>query len=185
MLGQPDADRRDSAREIGSRGACNHVIRDLLCGTNAEERLFGEHEGAQVQAGLGGRRNPVTVDGDQFLDALKEVRYGKFGQGHTGSRGLQATSVGVGAEGVQAAVSVTVDLQSLKDFLTVVQNRGGGVQFDGTVGLNAGTMPAALLAPAHVDHVVGEVVTKARVRQNCGTLGLGFRLEVAAHKKLK
>ena len=46
-------------------------------------------------------------------------------------------------------------------------------------------MPAAVLAPAHVDHVVGEVLTETGVGENRLALGIRLCLQVPHHLELQ
>ena len=79
---------------------------------------------------------------------------------------------------------MAVGLQPLEDLLGVVQHGGSGIEGDGPVWLNSSSMPSTFLAPANVDHMVGEMVAESRIGQNGGVLLLRAWLLVLLHQKL-
>ena len=89
-------------------------------------------------------------------------------------RTLHTGRVLVGAERADRAVGVPVRLQALEDLLPVVQHRGGRVELDRPVRRDARAVPSALLGPADVGHVVGEVVAEPGVGEDRLALGLGL-----------
>jgi len=66
---------------------------------------------------------------------------------------------------------VLVRLEALEDLLRVVQHRGRRLELDRAVGRDARAVPSALLRPADVDHVVGEVLAEAGLGEDVGVLG--------------
>src|SRR6185437_12318115 len=73
VVGQPDGDRADTTGEVGAGRAGDDVVRDLVRGPYAEERLLGEHEGPQVETRLPAVRHPFAVDRDELFQRLEEV----------------------------------------------------------------------------------------------------------------
>ena len=71
---------------------------------------------------------------------------------------------------------MAVRLDSLKNFLAVVQHGSGGVQGERAVGAYLVAVPIGIDGPAHVGHMVGEVFTKSWVLQDVVTNVIGRRL---------
>ena len=174
----PDGHRLELAAEVvaGRRG--DHHVPHLPGRADAEERLGGEHEGAQVEglARAGGHPGPVRLElGPQRAE---EQLLGQLRQGQAAGGAVQAGRVGLGAERPHRPVLVPVGLQALEDLLAVVQHGGRGVQGQRAVGLHAGVMPrAAVLVPGPVDrdHVVREDVAETGVLEDLDALLIGHR----------
>ena len=137
---------------------------------NAQERLGGNHEGAEVEglAVTGG--DPRFVRFNQLAQGLDEGLGGQLRQGEAVRGVREAGGVLFGAEGPHGAVGVAVALNALEDFLTVVEDGCCGVQNERAVGVDSGVVPGAaglvVTLPVDGDHVVGEVVAEAGVLED-------------------
>ncbi len=144
---------------------------------HAEELLAGDHEGAQVEAALvglaAGRGYPGVVLGQQRLERADEVLVGELRQGQAAGAAPEALGVLLGAEGPDGAVGMPVGLDALEDLLGVVQHGGGGVQGQGAVGTHLAAVPAGVQGPAHMGHVVGEVLAETGVGEDLLADGVG------------
>ncbi len=168
--GQPDRHRRHALGEVGTGRAGDDVVASLLRRAHAQERLVGDHEGAEVQAGLRRRRHPRGIDRDQLPQRFDEQVHRQLRQRQALRRALQAPAVGVRAEGPDRTVGMAVGLDALEDLLAVVQHRGGRIQRQRAVGADLGIVPALLAVPFDGDHVVGEGVAEARRGENLRAL---------------
>ena len=65
-----------------------------------------------------------------------------------------------------AAIGMAVGLDALEDCLAVVEDSGGRIHAERRVGAHLRVVPTLVLGPVNRHHVVGEVLTKAGVRQN-------------------
>ena len=68
---------------------------------------------------------------------------------------------------------MTVGLQSLEDLLSVVEDRGGGVQLPLARRDDAGVVPPETLGVVGNGHVIGIELPEHRIRHDGGALGLG------------
>ena len=141
---EPDADRLLAALEIGADGRGDHHEPVFRRRTDAEKRLVGEHERAQVEAAVAAR-DPLDVDLDQLLDRAQERRLGQHGHRQPLGRGLEAARVLLGAEQGDAAVLEAVGLEALEDLLGVVQHGAGRIEDERLARPELRVAPAALL----------------------------------------
>ena len=176
---EPDRHGLHAAVEVGAGRARDDVVGDLLRGAHPEERLFREHERAQVEARLGRLRHPVGVDRDELLERLDEDLARQLGQ-----REARGPSAACARRSRRAGTSRS---SRRRDGRPSCPRRSPArsaaprptARADRAVGRDARTVPAALLRPADVDHVVGEVVAEAGVGEDRVALGARLRLLVA------
>ena len=129
----------------------------LLGGLDAELGLGADDGGAEVEEGArAGAGQPLgAVDRDELVDELLELGGLEAGQGDAEGAHEHALGVEVGAEEAELAVEAAEDLEALEALGRVVQDRGGGHEAEGPVGLELGGGPAGRVLPAGRDHVVG------------------------------
>ena len=116
------APRADRVTEVGANGRGNDVEGNLVGWPNPQERLFGKHEGSNIQRRFGGTRDPRSINRNQFLQSLKKILDGKLRERHPLRGSLQAKSVLVRPESPDGAIFMTVALHSLEDLLTVMKH---------------------------------------------------------------
>ena len=76
------------------------------------------------------------------------------GDAHTLGGVGETLAVAVGAEQLDLVIGAAISLQTFKDFLTIVEHGAGGIQREGTVGDDAGIVPALALGIVHQEHIV-------------------------------
>ena len=96
---------------------------------------------------------------------------------------VQARSVVAGAEGPHGAVLALVGLDAFEDGLAVVEDGGAGGQLKRTVGDDAAVTPSALASPAHVGHVIRELLAKSQSRHDLAVLFRRRRVRVGSQGK--
>ena len=184
--GQPHADGLDAALEVRPGRGGDQQIAVFRRRPHAQARLGGDDERPQVErllaAGLG---HPLVVDRDQLAKRLEEQLVGELRNRQPTRRGAQPGGVGVGAEGHDRPVAPPVGLESLEDFLRVVQDDRRGIQFDRAVGHHPGVEPAPFGGVEQRDHVVGVVLPEARIGQNRSPLGRARRVRGALDGELQ
>ena len=133
-----------------------------------------DHHRAQIERRALGRWDPVLLDPDKLLHG-PDLEF-RVERRHAQTLGAAVHTQGVfhRAEHLDAAVLAAVDLQTLKDLLTVVQDGRSRVDLQRAVGHDAGVMPAGTHGVFHDKHVVGKDLTEAKVRFIGGLL-LGSR----------
>lgn len=102
---------------------------------------------------------------DQLRDGPDEQFVRQLGHRQAPRGPAHPLGVGVDAEGRDAAVGLTVDLQTFEDRLTVVQHHRGRIELHRSVRLDGGVVPAAALGVVDRDHVIGEVPAETGIRQ--------------------
>ena len=130
---------------------------------DAQADVRGDHEGTDVQGSAVGVGDPVLVDFHQSLDGLDKVLNGDLGNAQTVGRILHSLRVAVGAEELNGVVSGAVGLHAFEDLLGIVEHHACGVQLKGSVGNDAGVVPAFAIGVVHQEHVVAEELTEAQL----------------------
>ena len=162
----PDGHARQAALEVGARRRADDVVVDDARGMHAHELLGRKHEGTQVEGGAIDVGHPLDVRAHVIHEGSHEVLAAQLGQRQTAGRVIQARSVVAGAEGPHGPVLTLVGLDALEDGLAVVEDGGTGGQFERAVGDDAALIPAALARPAHVGHVIRELLTEGQGRHD-------------------
>ena len=149
---------------------------------HAQGDLGGDHERTQVQRGLAARgRDPILVDLGDLAQGLDELIHRQLRHSHALGRVGHAIGVGLRTERGNGAIRLAVGLDALEDGLAVVENIGSRVHAKRRVRAHLSVVPAVLLVPVNGDHVVGEVLTKARVLENLRKFLRGGRVGVLRH----
>ncbi len=115
--------------------------------------------------------HPVTLHIHQSLNSLHEILFRDLGDAQTVGRILETLCVAVRAEQLHGVIRGAVSLHALKNLLCIVEHHRGRVQLEGSVGDDAGIVPALALGVIHDEHVVGKFLAEAQLR-----LVLGFSL---------
>ena len=179
----PDGHARQAALEIGARRRADDVVVDDARGVDAHELLGGEHEGTQVEGGTIDAWNPLDISAHVVHEGGHEVLAAQLGQGQAAGRVVQTRGVVAGAEGPHGAVLALVGLDALEHGLAVVEDGGAGGQLERTVGDDAAVVPAALAGPAHVGHVVRELLAEGQGRHDLVVLLRRRRVSVGGQGK--
>ena len=159
---------------VGAGGGEEHAV-DVVVGLlDAQLGLVADDEGTDVEGGFLVLGDPVLIEHHKLLQGLDaEVNVqSRDAQALVGT--VQTLEVLLGPEEQDAAVLGAVGLHALEGLLGVVEDGGGGAQGDGTVGNDAGVMPADAPVVVHEQHVVGEDGAEAQLRA-LGGLFLGVR----------
>ena len=138
----------------------------------AEAHVSGEDEGADIEGSPVRMRHPVFVDFHKRLDRLYKIFRGDFRHAHAVTGVPHPIPVAVRAENLDHVVRRAIGFQALEQFLRVVEDHAGGVQFKGRIGDNPGIVPALFRVIVHQEHMIGELFAKAQ----SGFIGrAGFR----------
>ena len=175
LLGEPQRHRLHAALEVGAGRARDHHEGDVLGRAHAEERLGGEHERPDVEALLPRRVRAPSAGrpSTRASTAWTKSSTVEHGQREAVARAHHPRGVLLGTEGPDRAVLVAVGLHPLEGLLRVVQDGGRGVEAERAVGLDPGVVPALVGRPLDQEHVVGEVVAEAGVREDLGEALVG------------
>ncbi len=123
--GQPDRHRGHALGEVRASRAGDDVVAGLVRAAHAEEGFVADHERAEVQARLVGRRHhSLSTAISCFSDSTK-ISTGSSGSARRCAERCRATAVGIRAEGPDRAVSMAVGLDAFEDLLAVVQHGRG------------------------------------------------------------
>ena len=164
---------RVKALGIVSAGGCaDDHEQVMLGGMNAQPHIGGDAERTDIQRCTVRMGHPIPVDVHQRLDGLDEVLRRDVGHAQTVGGIVEPVGVAVRAEQLHAAIGGAVGLHALKNFLRVVEHRGGRVHGQRAVGDDAGIMPALACGVVHEEHMVGENFAETQL---AFVLRLGFR----------
>ena len=167
-----DADGVDALGVVGAGGGADDAEDIFLGGVDAQAHVAGKDKGTDVQGRAVRVGDPVAVHVHDGLDGLDVVVLRDGGDAQTVGGVLHTLGVAVGPEQLDGAVGGAVSLHALKNFLGIVQHRGGGVELEGAVGHDAGVVPALTGGVVHDEHMVGEDLAETELRL-VHRLGLG------------
>ena len=180
--------RLEPAGEVGAGRRGDDAVGHLRGGAHPEERLGGEHERPQVEAGLAA----VARAGTQAWSASTRARSDpvKSSSGRSGRASRRAmranrAAFGLGPERPDRAVGVPVGLHALEDLLRVVQHRGRGLQRDRPVRRDLAVVPAPVGGPGGQHHVVGEGLAEPGVGEDRLALLVRQRVRAPLHGELE
>ena len=126
------------------------------------------HKGANIQRGLRLAGHPVNIGLYQRLDTFHKQFLGNGRNTQTVAGIVHTAGIVIRAEQLHAAVSGAICLHALKHFLRIVEHHSGRVQFQRSIGYDAGIVPAFAGLIVEQEHVVGEIFAEAQ------TLCVGF-----------
>ena len=112
-------------------------------------------------------RHPVPVDLNKGLRSLDEVLNRNFRHAQTVCRVLHTTGIAVRTEQLDFTLGGLISLHAFKDFLGIVENDTGRVQFEVVIGLNAGVVPADSFVIVHEEHMIRENLTESEFADIC------------------
>ncbi len=73
---------------------------------------------------------------------------------------------------------MAIGLQSLEDFLRIMQHRGAGIERDRTARHDPGIVPASAFVPVDPDHVIGKQFAETRIGDRLVASGRRHRVGV-------
>ena len=110
-------------------------------------------------------RHPLVLQADQLGNRLDVLFRVHLGHGHPCGRAIEAGGVLPWPEQVDLPVRPPIRLETFEDLLAVVEDHGGGIQDQRSVGADPGVVPPLFRGVALGEHAVAEVAAEAQVRR--------------------
>ena len=153
---------------VGAHGTDDDDVLAVVGAVYTQSGVQADHKGTDVQGGILLVGDPVPLQLDQLRDAGQGQILGDLGQGDTLSRVVHPADIVHGAEQLDGAVIGAVGLQALKDLLGVVEHLGRRIDLEGSIGDDAGVVPALAGVIVHDEHMIGHALAE----HQSGGLGL-------------
>ena len=184
VLLNPNGHAGLSARlEVGANRGADDVEINLMGGAHAEERLRSKSEGTQVERGTLGTRNPLFVRTHVVHERTHEVLAVQLRHGQTPIRVVHARGIETRTECPNAAVGVTIGLDTFESGLSVVKDSCRGRQVKRTEGNDLTLAPSGFRRPAHVCHVIGENCSEVQFLHGLFVIRLRSRIRVLGQRE--
>ena len=184
VLFNPNGHASLSARlEVGTNRGADDVEVNLVSGAHAKEGLGREGEGTQVERGSFSTRNPLFVRTHVVDERAHEVLAVQLRHGETPIRVVHTRGIEAGTEGPNAAVGVTVGLDTFEGRLAVVKDSCSRRQIKRTEGNDLTLAPSGFRRPAHVCHVIGENCSEVQFFHGLFVIRLRGRIRVLGQRE--
>ena len=125
---------------------------------------IGRNDGrAQIKRGAGLARHPFMFKPDQRIKALANDIHRQFRHAHDLARAIEAFRMAIGAEKTNLIIIAAKRLKPIENRLTVMQNRGRGVEAERPIGHDPRRMPALPFLIIHQEHVIGQHLAEGKL----------------------
>lgn len=157
-----DLDAFKPIRIVRTDSACNRIEGVLAARANTKNSFRADHGGTEVEGSAGHVRNVTGVSKAKSLEALQHCD--RINLRHAKAKGglVEPDDIAVSTEDNHLPISGTPEtLHSLKNFLRIVEDDGGGMEAEIVQLLHGGNKPLATLVTL-LEHVISKELAEGK-----------------------